>query len=123
MGKFVSEKFKEVHAGEWRAANPSKGDILDNFIAQYKTPARWQKAVQHLQERGELQNAPQDIGKLIKEAQADLIAECKDEIAAKLFEWAISKIQRGIVGGLAEWYKESLMEQQFKPEETNVAGE
>jgi hypothetical protein len=118
MGKFVSEGFKEVHAGEWKAANPSKGDILDNFVAQYKTPARWQKAVQHIRERGELQGAPQDIGKLIKEAQADLATECKDEIAAKLLEWALPKIQRGIVGGLAEWYKEQLLAQQFAPEQT-----
>lgn len=48
MGKFVSEAFKEVHGGEWRKANPSSGDILQIVATKYTTPARWQKAVIHM---------------------------------------------------------------------------
>lgn len=62
MGKHVSEAFKEVHAGEWKAANPNPLDIIETLGQQYRTPARWQKAVQHRLEDGKLLNAPQDIG-------------------------------------------------------------
>ena len=67
FGKYVSEKFKEVHAKEWKNQNPAGGDILDLLTARYRSEARWQKAVQHLTERGELEGSPRDIGKLFKE--------------------------------------------------------
>ena len=35
LGKFVSEAFKEVHKKEWKASNPSAGDIIQNFIDEF----------------------------------------------------------------------------------------
>jgi len=113
MGKFVSEAFKEVHRGEWKKANPSNGDILEILIAMHRTEARWEKAVQHLRERGELEGSPRDIGNLMKEVHLDLDAECQEEIAARLLAWALPKIKRGGTAGLAEWYKEKLLKEQF----------
>lgn len=113
MGKYVSEKFKEKHAHDWKISNPQQGDIIENIIKTYRTEARWEKSVQHLREAGMLNNEPSDIGALIKEAQSDVLVECRDEISEALTKWALPKIQRGIVAGLPEWYKSKLAERQF----------
>lgn len=114
MGKFVSEAFKEVHAAGWKAANPTRIDIVERLIDTLRTPARWNKAVQHLRERGQIEDSPRDIGLLIKEAQADIEKECMDLIAEKLAEWALPQIRRGVVHGLPEWYKDQLVARQFE---------
>jgi len=113
MGKFVSEAFKEVHGGEWRAANPTQGDVLATMIMRYRTPARWQKAVQHLREAGVVQDSPKDIGLLIREVGTDVKRECEQEIRDALFAHFWPHIQRGIVGGLPEWYKGELLKNSF----------
>jgi len=114
MGKYVSEAFKEVHGAEWKKNNPTSGDIIQRLIMQYKTPARWNKAVQHLRDRGELTQSPRDIGALIKEVQIDIDKECADEIKDALYAHAMQHIRRGITGGLPEWYKEELLKLQFQ---------
>ena len=116
MGKFVSEEFKEVHKGAWKESNPTKTDIIQSLIVTYRTPSRWGKAVQHLKESGNLDGSPKDIGNLIKEVQEDIKLECKEEIINALFGYAWPQIQRGIVAGLPQWYKEQLMESQFEKE-------
>jgi hypothetical protein len=114
MGKFVSEAFKEKHVKEWKAANPGKMEIVQALIAGLKTEARWNKAVQHLRESGNLEGSPRDIGNLLKEIQADVKKECEDEIKEALFRYAWPQIQRGIIAGAPEWYKQKLMESQFQ---------
>ena len=113
MGKFVSEAFKEVHAAEWKAANPHGRDILEMLIDTYRTPARWAKGVQHLREVGLIEDSPRDIGLLFKEIPADVQKECADDIKERLFQWAWPRVQRGIMAGLPEWYKEQLLKRQF----------
>lgn len=113
MAKFVSEAFKESHGMEWKATNPSKADVVAMLISSLKTSARWSKAVQHLRESGQLEDSPRDIALLFKEVPLDVKQECGDLIKDKLFEWAWPQIQRGITAGLAEWYKERLLEKQF----------
>lgn len=115
MGKYVSERFKEIHKTEWRAANPTKDDVVQALIAALKTEARWQKAIQHLREDGQIEDSPRDIGKLMAEVPADISKECTELIKDKLFEWAWPQIRRGIVAGLPEWYKEQLLQKQFAP--------
>lgn len=116
MGKYVSEAFKEVHQSEWKKANPGGKDVIQLLINSYRTDARWQKAIQHLSERGELEGSPRDIGALIKEVQADIHKECSDEIANALLKWAQPQIVRGVTRGLPEFYKMKLMEEQFNEE-------
>lgn len=113
MGKYVSEAFKEVHAGDWKERNPGQGDILQKLVHKYKTPARWAKAVQHLKEVGKIEDSPRDIGLIIREVPNDVKAECEAEIKADLMAWAWPHIQRGLTGGVAEWYKEELLKKQF----------
>lgn len=110
IGKFVSPAFKEVHKHEWRKSNPTQHDIVQSIIADYKTSPRWCKAIQHLNERGELVNAPEDIGKLIKEVQADVAKEETDNIKEALFKHFWPQIARGIIAGFPEWYKQRLVD-------------
>lgn len=113
MGKFVSEAFKEIRSSAWKESNPGQGDIIENLISKFKTPARWAKSVQHLKEKGEVKEAPEDISALIKEINIDTLSECKDEIKEILFEWAWSKVSRGITSGFPQWYKEELAKKAF----------
>lgn len=108
IGKFVSADFKEIHKKEWGEANPKQGDILDRLAVEYRTPARWNKAIQHLAEAGELTNSPADIGKLMKECGMDIRRECEEEIKQRLFDWAWKTLGRKLTQGLPEYYKERL---------------
>lgn len=108
IGKFVSLAFKEVHRHEWRKSNPTQSDIVQQIIADYKTSPRWCKAIQHLREAGQLVDAPEDIGKLIKEVQHDVSREESDVISERLFKHFWPQIMRGVVAGLPEWYKSRL---------------
>ncbi len=114
LAKYVSEGFKEVHKREWKQSNPNAGDIIEQLIEQNKTEARWRKAVQHLLEAGVLDNSPKDIGALIAEVKRDTFTEERDEMIRKLMKWAQPKIERGIVAGLPEWYKQRLLDLQFE---------
>ena len=114
MAKFVSEAYKEVHRTEWKAGNPASGDIIDTLITRYRSPARWAKAAQHLREAGQLEDAPKDIGLLLKEAPEDLKREEQEAIRDFLFAWAWPRIRRGAMAGLAEWYKDQLLAKQFE---------
>lgn len=114
MGKHVSEAFKEIHQGEWKTANPTNNDILEILVSKYRTPARWQKAVQHLAEVGKLLGEPKDIGALFHEVNRDLEAECTNEIKDLLWEWAKKHVLRGATRGLPEWYKDQLAAKQFE---------
>jgi hypothetical protein len=116
MGKFVSEKFKEIHSHEWKVANPNRNDVVLELIASLKTDARWHKAVQHLRDDGKLTDSPSDIGLLMKEVAKDIEKEETDYIKDKLFEWAWKQIHSGVIAGLPEWYKQQLLEKQFNNE-------
>jgi len=116
FGKFVSEAFKEVHNKEWKASHPTKTDIVQKIIETLKTPARWNKAMQHLREAGRLTDDPRDIGLLFKEVPADLLKEETEWIKQQLFDWAWPHIARGVTVGIPEFYKAKLLEQQFTKE-------
>ena len=113
MGKFVSELFKEVHSKDWKERNPGRKDIIELLIDTYRTPARWEKAVQHLREAGKITDSPQDIGELMKEVWPDILKECREDICAALMDWAEKDLRRGVVRGLPEWYKQKLLDSQF----------
>jgi hypothetical protein len=115
MAKHVSEAFKEIHKSDWKDSNPKSGDIIQILGTKY-TPARWNKAIQHLKEAGILTNTPKDIGPLLKEVQKDIQEECAIEIKEELYKWAIGHINRAVVRGLPEYYKEHLVKEQFSEE-------
>lgn len=112
-GKFVSESFKEVHRERWGEEEKTKGR-LEIFMESFRTEARWEKAVQHLREHGELENEPRDIGKLIKEIHLDIEAEEANAIKEFLYKEFRNEIMRKATGGAPEWYKKKLTERAFE---------
>lgn len=86
---------------------------LEMLIDRYRTEARFAKAVQHLREAGTLEGSPRDIGALLKEVQRDVEKECADEIKDALYRWAWPQINRAVTGGLPQWYKDKLVNDQF----------
>lgn len=122
MGKYVSEAFKEDHAKTWNSQAGSKQDVLLRIVDRFHASARWQKAVQHLRERGTLLGEPRDIPALMQEVQADLFNEESAAISAMLFEHFKRDIGKGVVRGLPEWWKGELLKQQFAPETGDEGG-
>lgn len=118
FGKYVREDFKEALHKEW--GDISGKNALQEFIDGFRTEARWLKAVQHLRERGELENSPRDIGKLIIEIKKDITVEEKQNIEHFLYRYFVQDFLRKAVAGMPEWYKDQLMKKQF--EDTNNAG-
>ena len=118
FGKFVSEAFKEVHRKTWGESNPGPKDIILQLGEQYASPARFQKALIHLREAGEIEDSPRDIGKLIKAVPPDILKECEEEIKEALFKYAWPHISRLIVKQVPTWYKDLLLMQQFEKELT-----
>jgi ATP-dependent RNA circularization protein (DNA/RNA ligase family) len=114
MAKYVSEKFKEVADAQWGRKRTTHQDIITQLVQRYTTQARWQKAVQHLRERGVLKDEPCDIGPLIKEVQMDTFDECRVEMEKILMQWARPQITKGITRGFPEWYKEQLAAKCFE---------
>lgn len=113
MGKHVSEAFKEVHRKSWGQDNPKRPDALAFIAAKYATPARYQKALIHLRERGLIEGEPRDIGKLIAEAKRDLSQECTEGISLDLYRAFGDEIVGRAIRGIPTWYKELLAESQF----------
>ena len=113
-GKYVSEAFKEVMKG-WSKEHTGPGR-WETFKEDYRTPARWAKAVQHLREAGQLLGAPQDIGPLIKEVCRDITEEEIDNIKDFLWKEFGKDVLRNATRGLPEWYKDRLLEGGFDNE-------
>jgi hypothetical protein len=108
--KLVRPQFKERHAEAW-GIKGGPGE-LEKFINSFRNDeARWQKAVQTLQERGALKGAVQDIGELCAITQDDVEAEEKEAIMQGLWRLYGKDFKRATVAGLAEWYKKKLMEE------------
>lgn len=118
MGKYVSEKFKEVHRDRWGKEFTSKGK-WEQFKESFRTEARWLKAIQHLKEKNKLENSPRDIGKIIKEIYNDIKEEEQETIKKFLWEQFGEEILRYSVKGFAEFYKEYLMKKTFEGNNEN----
>ena len=105
VGKIVTEEFKEVKRE--RKPKGSGSDIETKVLSLfrcYATEARWDKAIQHLRENGELKGDNSDIRPLIHEIQKDTLEE--EEAALKNEVWALLKkdFTRELVRGFAEYY-------------------
>jgi len=112
-GKYVSEVFKEVNGADWKKRHPAQADIKLSLALAFRTPARWNKAIHHLREAGQLTDTPKDIGPLLKEINQDVLTECSDEIKERLFKWAWKDLSRELTKGFPEYYKQKLLEKQF----------
>lgn len=108
-GKFVTEKFREKH--QKIPMGTSGGNKILQEFERYNTEARFNKAVSHLKEKGELEGSPKDIGKLMKELREDLLAECEEELKELLWNGYFKKdFIKVSTRGFPQWYKEKLMD-------------
>lgn len=114
IGKYVSEAFKEKHQTAWKNSNPGIRDVVQALIHEYKTDARWRKAIQHLRDDGKLEGSPKDIGVLIQEIPADILKDSEQEIKDRLFNHFWPHIRRGVTNGFPEFYKQELAQQAFQ---------
>lgn len=106
--KYVREIFKERNADEWKTKKPRGG--ITEFIASFTSKARWEKAVIHAKEKGDLSVSPKDIGMLMKMVVEDVREEETENIKNHLYTCFIEEILRVSVRGLPEWYKNKLLE-------------
>ena len=106
VGKYVSEQFREHHKSNPEYKKANKKDIVTMLVEQYATEARWQKSVQHLEETGELNYVPQDIPKILKAVNIDIIEECADDIKEVLFKHYWKQLSKGFTRGLPVWWKD-----------------
>ncbi len=114
FGKYVSEKFKEKH----RVRSKQFGEPVNRAAATIvsdalRTEARWEKAVLHLAEAGLLEHSPRDIGRIIAEVKRDIQEEEEEWIKEQLYKIFRPHILRKSTQGLAEWYKEKLLNESF----------
>jgi hypothetical protein len=123
IGKFVSERFREVHKEKWGEQNPTGADIVDRITEGLRTPARWHKAVQHLRDEGKLEGSPRDIGLILKEIPDDVLKECREDIEKELWKHFWPHIKRKLAWGFPEWYKDQLMRQQFEQQQEGAVNE
>lgn len=114
MVKFVSPDFKEIHQKQWKKEQTDRQNFIPLLAEQYRTPARWNKAVIHLREQGLIEDSPRDIGKLMPEVVRDIEEECQDEIKEQLYQHFARELKSGFTKGLPEWYKERLLKKQFE---------
>ena len=103
--KYVREEFKESHKKVWEKESVNK---IEKFIGSFTNSNRWEKAVMHLKEQGQIENKAKDIGKLIVEIQQDVAEECKEDIKQFFYSYYIKKIQSVSCYGLPQWYKNKL---------------
>jgi hypothetical protein len=106
--KYVRESFKERHNADWKVRQPK--DNLQSWFEGFKSEARWQKSIIHAREKGLLQQAPQDIGPLMKMIQQDIQDEEEANIKNYLYKSFIQDILRKAVHGFPVWYKEQLLQ-------------
>jgi hypothetical protein len=110
FGKLVREGFKERNGATQIAQKPT----IEKFVEQFKTEARWKKAVQHLKDSDLLTLSPKDIGPLLKEIQTDLDIEEAGFIKEELYKMFKRQILSSATHGFPEWYKNSLAEKAFE---------
>ncbi len=102
--KIVSEEFKEVT----KRIVSKQVDQFETFKDQFKTKARWEKAINRLRDANELSYTKADIGNLMKEISCDLEAEEKEAIQAWLWQSYGKKIIKNATNGFPEFYKKYL---------------
>lgn len=104
FAKFVSEKFKEMNGANWSA----KTSKIEDFYTSLTSEARWEKAIQHLRDDGNLTESPKDIGPLIEHILTDFETEQKEYIKEQLYRLHIRQCKQFATKGFPEFYKKRL---------------
>ena len=105
--KIVNKSFQEKNKVE----NPSAGNDLQNLKESLHSIPRYRKTYQHLKEKGLITNELKDLALIIPEVKKDIQDEEIQCIKDELFSIYGKDIMSYATKGVAEWYKEFLVEQ------------
>ena len=106
--KLVGKEFRE----KMERVPKATGDMekkIDEFFASFRTVARWEKAVQHLQESDGIERGFQDIPVIIREIQRDVLEEEENSIKENLWKICRRRFLRAAVDGFPAWYRQKLL--------------
>lgn len=109
--KEVAQEFKEVKQqlkDRKRAMKGCKTDHWEEFKQRFKTEARWQKAIQHLEEQAALSHQDSDIGLLFKEVMEDIIKEEQQTMVDYFNKTFRKELLKESCNGLVEFYRNYL---------------
>jgi hypothetical protein len=104
--KAVRPEFREIVS----AKKVKNDNNIENFLNSFKTEARWNKAIQHLRDKGLLADTPKDIGMVIAETLRDLEEEYGVMIKDFLYKHFMREIKQRTIKGLPEYYIKKLGE-------------
>lgn len=111
VGKLVTDEFKEVmRERKPKGTGKDLESKLNTLFACFATEARWDKAIRHLEERGDLNFDASDIGPLIRELQTDVLAEEFEFIKNEIWGIVRKDFIRVLTRGFAEHYFKRLSE-------------
>ena len=108
VAKYVSPRFKEIQKGRKPKTKITTEEMLKEFFDLFKNENRWAKALIHLKEQNLITGEVEDIPKLIKEIQRDVLDEEEQYIKSYLYKMFKKSICITAVKGCAEWYKDKL---------------
>lgn len=103
--KLVRQEFKEQMAHNKESGRPS---TVHELGFRFGGAPRWNKAIQHLKEQGQIVGGPEDIGVLMREIGRDVEEECADEIKEALWKRFRRDIVNGAARGFVDWYKKKI---------------
>ncbi len=110
--KYVNPEFREKNLDE----HHNREGSLEFYIDSFRSEARWQKAVQHLEEQGLLTHSVKDIGNVIMEVKRDIMEEEVENIKEHMQKWICERIVRRAHAGLPEWYKDKIIKEMYHAE-------
>jgi len=105
FSKYVRPEFKEQNDHHHKTGKVT----LDDYLASFRSEARWAKAIQALTEEGKLTQSPKDIGPLIQQIHKDIATEEALNISHFLYRHFINNVLRQSTAGFPDWYKEQLL--------------
>lgn len=113
--RVVDKKFKELNDTIWkserRAGVRSIDDLLDAIMEDFKLPAVWNKAAQHLRDAGQSEHSMRDIPKLINLVNEDIEKEYKGVIEEIMYKELYRRIAKRFTAGMPEYYKGYLVDE------------
>lgn len=104
-GHFMSAKIVNDSFKETKSIKSPRGSEIEGLKESLKSIPRWNKAVQNLEEKGELKHDMSDIGLVIRRVMTDIKDEESENIKQQLYDIFIKEILQHSTNGLATWYQ------------------
>ena len=105
--KIVNDEFKEKN----REENPNRASKLQELKENYRSEARYRKAIQHAREQGLIKGEMADLKYLVPMVEKDIVEEEKEEIKETLWKMFGKEILGYASKGMPIYYKEYLANQ------------